>query len=63
MCTLCNSYPCDYRCPNAESKIVDNCTNCGSSIYDSEECWSDNDENNFCSEECVMEYYGIRKNN
>ena len=37
MCQLCNSYPCDSRCPNHISKATLYCSSCGEGIRDGEE--------------------------
>ena len=37
MCQLCNSYPCDSRCPNHIPKATHYCSACGEGIRDGEE--------------------------
>ena len=37
MCQLCNSYPCDSRCPNHIPKYTHYCSSCGEGIRDGEE--------------------------
>ena len=37
MCQLCNSYPCDSRCPNHIPKATYYCSSCGEGIRDGEE--------------------------
>ena len=37
MCQLCNSYPCDSRCPNHIPKATLYCSSCGEGIRDGEE--------------------------
>ena len=37
MCQLCNSYPCDSRCPNHIPKATHYCSSCGEGIRDGEE--------------------------
>ena len=37
MCQLCNSYPCDSRCPNHILKATLYCSSCGEGIQDGEE--------------------------
>ena len=37
MCQLCNSYPCDTRCPNHIPKATLYCSSCGEGIRDGEE--------------------------
>lgn len=37
MCQLCNSYPCDSRCPNHIPKSTLYCSSCGEGIRDGEE--------------------------
>ena len=37
MCQLCNSYPCDSRCPNHIPKATHYCSSCGEEIRDGEE--------------------------
>lgn len=42
-------------------KITYKCEYCGMEIpYGSEEAISDNDDNDFCSQECFNEYHGLR---
>ena len=36
MCQLCNSYPCDSRCPNHIPKSTLYCSSCGEGIRDGE---------------------------
>ena len=37
MCQLCNSYPCESRCPNHIPKTTLYCSSCGEGIRDGEE--------------------------
>ena len=37
MCQLCNSYPCDSRCPNHIPRATHYCSACGEGITDGEE--------------------------
>ena len=37
MCQLCNSYPCNSRCPNHIPKATYYCSSCGEGIRDGEE--------------------------
>ena len=37
MCQLCNSYPCDSRCPNHIPRATHYCSSCGEGIRDGEE--------------------------
>lgn len=59
MCEICHQTPCDCRCPNASEPIVGECEECGSDIRSDYEFWKDENENLFCSEECVFSFFGV----
>ena len=52
MCQLCNSYPCDSRCPNHIPKATHYCSSCGEGIRDGEE-YIENDDGEYAHWECV----------
>lgn len=47
--------------PENQNMFVDNCAQCSCSVYTDDECWSDVDNNIFCSEDCAKKYYQIRE--
>lgn len=61
MCEICGFTDCPARCPNYNHKIIAFCEKCGERIYNDSELWVDNDGNQFCSEDCAKEYYGIQE--
>lgn len=61
MCNICLSTPCLNRCPNApEPKVRGYCGQCGMELREDYEYFIDNEDNNFCSDECAKEYHGIK---
>lgn len=61
MCTICGFNPCSGRCPNAtEPRIRGNCRECGVDLREDYEYYTDNNDNEFCSEDCAIEYHGIK---
>lgn len=61
MCNICGFTHCLTICPNYNANIISHCSNCNSKIYDIDVFWKDNDDNDFCSEKCAEEYYGIKE--
>lgn len=54
MCAICNSFPCNSRCPNAEEpRTVHTCEKCGSSIFAGEKYY-DSPEGPICKD-CMDE--------
>ena len=51
MCQLCNSYPCDSRCPNHIPKATHYCSSCGEGIRDGEE-YIENEDAECIHSEC-----------
>ena len=37
------------------------CDECGDSLYEEYEMWTDFENNAFCSEECAKDYHGIKE--
>lgn len=61
MCDICQSFPCLPRCPNFDNyKSVGRCANCGDVIYSCYEFYTDKEKNLFCTEECAIDFYGIK---
>ena len=61
MCEICHSSFCSRRCPNAsESKVKGRCEQCGEELREDYEYYTDNENNKFCSEDCAVEYHGIK---
>ena len=49
------------RCPNAlEPKVRGHCEQCGMDLREDYEYFVDNENNKFCSEDCSLEYHGVR---
>ena len=61
MCQECGCIDCHPRCPNYKYNKVGNCENCGEALYEECEIWTDDDGNKFCSENCAIEFYGIKE--
>ena len=48
-------------CPySPEPEIRDYCLQCNEPLREDYEYYSDNENNNFCSEDCAIEYHGIK---
>ena len=61
MCEYCHQYPHHPRCPNApEPKVMGYCKQCNGELREDNEYCTDDNDNTFCSDECAMNYYGIR---
>ena len=60
MCVECNQTPCNNRCPNYEDEIIGFCNYCGNEIFESEQYFEN--ENLFCSKECILYFYDIKEN-
>ena len=61
ICEICRQYPCNARCPNApEPKICGHCEQCGEELREDYEYYVDNEEHKFCSDDCALEYHGIK---
>lgn len=61
VCEICHSSPCLSRCPNSPNpKVRGYCEQCGEELREDYEYCTDNQDNKFCSDDCVKEYYGIR---
>ena len=61
MCSECWQTPCHPRCPNApEPKVRGQCKQCGEDLREDYEYYTDNDDNKFCSDDCALEYHGIK---
>ena len=61
MCEICLSNPCSSRCPNApEPKVRGHCKQCREDLREDYEYYIDNKDNEFCSEDCALEYHGIK---
>lgn len=61
MCEICHSNPCLSRCPNApEPKVRGRCEKCGKELREDYEYYTDNEGNKFCSDDCALEYHGIK---
>ena len=51
------------RCPRApEPKVRGYCKQCGEELREDYEYYIDIEDNKFCSEDCAVEYYGIKPN-
>lgn len=61
ICDICGRYPHNSRCPNYETHVYGECANCGFEILKDEEYDTDDARMLFCSDECAMQYHGIRK--
>ena len=61
ICSECWQSPCHPLCPNApESKVRGYCEQCGEKLREDYEFYIDNEDNKFCSEDCALEYHGIK---
>lgn len=61
MCSECRQTPCHPRCPNAlEPPIRGYCEHCKGQLREDYEYYTDNEDNKFCSEDCALEYHGIK---
>ncbi len=61
MCEICHSSPCLNLCPNApEPKTRGRCEQCGAELREDYEYYTDNEDNKFCSDDCALEYHGIK---
>lgn len=48
------------RCPNApEPKVQGYCKECGKELRVDYEYYTDNEDNEFCSKDCALDYHGI----
>ena len=62
MCEYCHHVSGHHpRCPSvSESKIRDYCKQCGEELREDYEYYTDNEDNRFCSDDCALEYHGIK---
>ena len=61
MCEICHKYVCPSGCPNApEPEIMGYCLRCAEELRVDYEYYEDGDGNEFCSEECAIQYHGIK---
>lgn len=61
MCSECWQTPCHPRCPNApKPPIRGRCKQCGEELREDYEYYTDNEDNKFCSDDCALEYHGIK---
>ena len=61
MCEYCHQYPHKSQCPNApDPKIRGFCEQCNKELREDYEYYTDNEDNKFCSNDCAMEYHGIK---
>ena len=61
MCRECRQFPCHPRCPNApDPRVRGRCEQCGDELREDYEYYIDNNDNKFCSDDCALEYYGIK---
>ena len=62
MCEICgNIGRCHSRCPNApEPTIRGYCEQCEDGLREDYEYYKDNENHKFCSEECALEYHGVK---
>lgn len=61
VCDICFSNPCLNRCPNApEPKVRGYCERCGEGLREDYEYYTDNENKKFCSDDCALEYHGIK---
>ena len=62
MCEICRQTPCPEMCPNADPpKVIGYCDQCDCAITADNIYFTDNSDNTFCSDDCAMEFYGIRE--
>ena len=61
MCEYCHKHPHDSRCPNApEPRVRGYCEQCGEDLREDYEYYIDNNDHKFCSNDCAVEYHGIK---
>lgn len=61
ICKVCGYSICNSRCPNApEPKVLGKCEQCEEELREDYEYYTDNNDNKFCSEDCALEYHGIK---
>lgn len=62
MCEYCYRVACHHpQCPLAsEPEIRGHCKQCGEELREDCEYYTDNENNEFCSEDCAMGYHGIK---
>ena len=61
MCEFCHKHPHDCRCPNApEPKVRGYCLECSDELRGDYEYYTDNDGNEFCSDDCALKYHVIQ---
>ena len=61
MCNECRQTVCHPLCPNAtEPKVMGRCAKCGDDLREDYVYYTDNENNKFCSDDCAMEYHGIK---
>ena len=62
MCEYCHYIVGHHtRCPNAqEPKVRGQCVHCYIELREDYEYYTDNDGNEFCSDDCAKEYHGIK---
>ena len=60
-CEYCGTLPHLSQCPNNhDPPIIGHCCVCGEELLDNGfECFTDNEDNIFCSDDCATEYHGI----
>ena len=62
MCEYCHYIGRHHpMCPNApQPKIRGYCEHCEDPLREDYEYYTDNDGNKFCSDDCALEYHGIK---
>ncbi len=61
MCEICRTNPCNSQCPNVtDPEILGVCSVCGERLRADYIYTEDNDGNTFCSQDCAVEYHGIK---
>ena len=61
ICNECWQSPCHSRCPNApEPKVRGYCKQCDKELKEYYEYYIDNEDNEFCSDDCALKYHGIK---
>lgn len=61
MCEYCRQHPCPAGCPNAAPKVIGHCDQCDLELLKNHLYYKDNADNFFCSEECALEFYGVKE--